>query len=93
MESDEMAEALRVSHCDRKRQNHKCQGVVTIAPGQLRLDCKLCGEDRHTLDETMVLVREAREICDIVGVNYDALDAQKRRELLLAVLDLAQNGL
>ena len=93
MDSDEMAEALRQSHCDRKTQGHKCQGVVTISRGKLNLDCQLCGQDCHTLENSTALVQEVRELCTIMGVDYDKLESEKRWELLVAVLDLATNGI
>lgn len=93
LKSDELAEAMRQSHCDRKTQAHKCVGVMTVSRGQLCLNCELCGDDRHTLENTSALVREAKELCIIMGVDYDALEWQKRRELLLAILDLATHGI
>ena len=93
LNSDQLAEAMRQSHCDRKTQSHKCLGVLTVAPGQMQLNCKLCGEDRHTLENVNVLVQEAKELCQIMGVDYDKMTWVKRRELLLAILDLATHGI
>ena len=93
LQSDEMAEAMRQSHCIRKTQSHKCVGVMTVSRGRLNLDCELCGQDSHCLENTNALVQEAKELCQILGVDYDKLAWDKRRELLIAVLDLASHGL
>ncbi len=92
LNTEVMAEAMRQSHCDRKMQSHKCQGVMTIGHGVLKLDCILCGGDSRSLENASRLVQEAKDLCRVVGVDYDKLEWSKRNELLIAVLDLMSNG-
>lgn len=82
------AEAVRQSHCDRKHMAHLCQGVVTISQQGLQLDCRICGVNTETLEGISSLLETARGLCRIVGVTYESLTQQQRRELLLECVSM-----
>lgn len=93
LDSAELAESIRQSHCDRKHIPHKCIGVMTVTNTCLSLDCEICGQETEFLEGISAIVERARAICMMVGANYDGLTANQKRELLLEVLALAKDGL
>lgn len=93
LNSLDLAEEMRQSHCDRKQMAHKCVGVMTIKPGVVCLDCEICGMDTKYMEESSALLERARAICRITGTDYDGLSNDQKRQLLLEITALAFQGL
>lgn len=52
------------SACERKGEEHKCVGVITIKPGLCMFDCKLCGTlvlDTRPADNILDFLEEVRK--------------------------------
>lgn len=73
------------SHCERKGVTHKCVGVLTIEEGKFSADCNLCGSMKEDTVETAPLIETAKNICSILGLNYNDLCPKKRRLILLEI--------
>jgi hypothetical protein len=77
------AEVFRRSHCERPEASHQCIGEVSIKPGILMLDCKLCGQSFEQLAASMGVLDCAQVVCRVLGVRWhDILPAQQRQILL-----------
>ena len=80
------AEEFRRSHCDRRGETHNCIGEISIKPGLLILDCKLCGAAYEELVQDMETVNTARSICRILGFEWESIEETMRRRVLLEIL-------
>lgn len=76
----DFAQAFRRSHCARDGHEHECVGTCTIAPGEVTLSCRLCGDDRTSpCDLVNRQGREnARRVLEAAGIHWSSLspDAQ-----------------
>lgn len=71
----EVLQAIRRSHCDRKNQDHKCIGTVSITPSGIELACDLCGKggDDDALPDRCDGAERLRAILRAAGLDYDKL--------------------
>ncbi len=86
MESNEIAQALRRSHCGHSESGtpgHKCAGVCKITPAGVELDCPLCGEDKVASHPASLKAKKrAAAIINAAGVRWDSLSIDAQNDVL-----------
>ena len=77
MMANEVEQAIRRSHCDRKGHEHECVGTCTIGPSGVTLECPLCGTGdvsfgpREYVDSKFI--EQAKWICEDMGIAWSSL--------------------
>ena len=79
VETFDIAQALRRSHCDRREQAHECVGEVTIKRGEICLNCPLCGKGEEIPGWSFEAAEKLRPIFAAAGINWDSLDFEAKR--------------
>lgn len=79
-------EAVRLSHCSRKGENHKCVGSCKITPKGIELSCPVCGDDKqsnlpHYMSKPEVLNR-AKRICSVIGLDFDNMNDKVQKAIV-----------
>lgn len=85
---ENMAQAVRVSHCSRPDKEHACVGVCTISAKGVELDCKLCGTDSQPLISEYVLRRDGKRaaaILESAGLDFERLSAETQLDVIKAI--------
>lgn len=79
------AETFRRKHCDRIGMEHECHGQVTLIPGAMKLDCKLCGAACEDLQLEMGVLDACSRIAEVMGVDWNQLDVTTQKLVLIEI--------
>jgi hypothetical protein len=85
MNDHPVEQAIRRSHCahaQRDDPSHACVGSCHITPQGLTLTCKACGNDERPITPAEVLpeTKLVRTVLAAVGIDYDAIAAERRAD-------------
>jgi hypothetical protein len=63
------AEAYRRRHCDSPERKHQCLGIITLKPGMVQFDCKLCGAETLMTSPAIDALDDGHdtEVCPVHG--------------------------